>query len=40
MGRLGWQQRLDGIPDLIGEELLGHGCCRHGRAASQTANTL
>ena len=25
MGRLGWQQRLDGIPDLIGDELLGHG---------------
>jgi transposase, IS6 family len=38
MGPLGWQQGLDGIPDLIGNELLGHGGCRHGRASSQTTH--
>jgi hypothetical protein len=36
MGPLGWQQRLDGGPDLVGDQLLGHGWCRHGRASSQT----
>jgi hypothetical protein len=36
MGRLGWQQRLDGRPELVRDQLLSHGWCRHDRASSPT----
>jgi hypothetical protein len=38
MGPLGWEQRLDGRPDFVGDQLLGHGWCRHGRTSSQTTH--
>jgi hypothetical protein len=32
-----WQQRLDGRPDLIGDQSIGHGWCRHGHASFKTS---